>query len=417
MRVLPKLQEGDLRSGVLGVNLQPGSRFGQPASVVGVRPNSPAAKAGFQAGDRIVEVDRQPIERLVQLRAALNSRYAGERIQFVVMRGDQRVDLESQLVAELQPYQHPFLGILPQRNTGDSQGIVVRYVYPNSPAANAGIVAGDVLTALAGEPVASVEQAWRQLSALMPGDTAEITFRHGEQGQQRQVALAPLPEEVPAELPPDGAQPAADQQAPPVGRVQIKLAEFANECLAYVPDNFRPGVPHGLLLWLHGPGGYQADELVARWKPVCDQFHLILVAPSAADPAAWQPAELEFIKRALARAIDEYAVDRARVVAAGEATGAVLAYVLAFNVRDQLRGVVAINGTAGRLVDNEPLQRLAIVVADSNKSRFREQSRATVEKLRTQKFPVTEIELGEADKLDAEQLQQIGRWIDALDRI
>lgn len=417
-RMLPRLREADLHPGILGVNLKPGSTFGEPAVVLGVRPNSPAAKAGFQAADQIVEIDGQPVERQVQMRSLMIPRYAGDTVQFVVLRGEERIAIEAELVAELQPYQHPFLGILPMRASDDGAGITVRSVYDDSPAALAGIRPGDVVTHLAGQQIGSVDQAWQVLSAFGPSAAIAVTYRRGEEQQQREVVLTSIPESVPSELPPAYEQLAEVEVRQGVGRVQIKLPEFANDCLAYVPASYGQGVPQGLVLWLHGAGGYEADALVERWKPICDEFGLILVAPKAAEPAAWQPTELDFVKRALGHVSDQYGVDRARIVAAGEQAGAVLAYVMAFQAREQIRGVVAINGAAaGRLGENEPLQRLAFYVADSEQSRFRQQSLATIEKLRDMKYPVTIRERAEDRSLSADELQEVGRWIDSLDRI
>lgn len=420
LRVLPKLREGDLRSGVLGVNLKAGSMFGEPAELLGVRPNSPAAKAGLKAGDVIVEIEGQPVERQAQLKSLINPRYAGETLALAVKRGDERLTFSAELVAELQPYAHPFLGVLPLRSAAPTnQGIPVRYVYPASPAAQAGIQPGDVITKLAGGEVANLATAWEKLSALGPGESLAVTFRRGTESREATVTLASLPESIPAELPPAHEERPAAENRPALGQTELSLAEFPNKCLVYIPEDFEATVPHGIVLWLHGAGGISADELIARWKPVCEARDLILVAPQSADPAAWKPTELEFIKKALAQAIKQYAADPARVVAAGEGGGGVLAYVIGFADREHVRGIVAVNGAAaGRVAENEPLQRLAIYAADAAKSRFQEQSQATIKKLRELKFPVTTRDLGEAERsLSADELLEVGRWIDTLDRL
>jgi serine protease Do len=420
-QMLPRLKEGDLRPGLLGVSLKAGSLFGQPATIASVRPNSPAAKAGLKAGDRITAVDGQPVEWLAQLRSRLNPRYAGETIELAVLRGDESLKMSVDLVAELQPYANPFLGILPLRDA-TAEGIRVRYVYPDSPAATAGLAAGDLLLSLAGQTVNTPQQAWDKFAALEPGQKITIRYRHGDEDVARNVVLATLPVGVAEELPPARDTSKADDakaQAIRAGRIEIKIPEFANNCLAYVPSTYDSRVAHGVVLWLHGAEGYDKDQLLGAWQSVCDSRDLILVAPQAADPAAWQPAELDFIAKALRQVKSTYSIDPARVVAAGEGVGAVLAYVTAFKERDAIRGVVAVNGApASAVPENDPIYRLAVYAATAAGSRFAKPAHAAIERFRELKYPVTTKDLGPEDRgLKPKELLEVGRWIDTLDRI
>jgi serine protease Do len=189
--VLPRLKAGeDLHPGIMGVSFSGKDMYGQPATIVTCRPNSPAAKAGLKAGDRIIEIDGQPIERQVQLRQQINRRYAGDTLRVVVMRGEERIPHEITLVDHLDPYQRAFLGVLPMRelspvdahtsekpatdktepekssdkpaDKADASkpvakpvGVVVRYVYPDSPAAKAGLKAGDKIVSIDGAQIAN----------------------------------------------------------------------------------------------------------------------------------------------------------------------------------------------------------------------------------------------------------------------
>ena len=47
----------------------------------------------------------------------------------------------------------------------------------------------------------------------------------------------------------------AERKGLEVGTVKLKIAEFPNEAFAYVPENYNPNVPYGLVVWLHGDGG------------------------------------------------------------------------------------------------------------------------------------------------------------------
>src|SRR5690606_9400360 len=54
---LPKLKAGeDLHRGLLGITMKPGDPYVQPAVISSARAKSPAREAGFQPGDKIIEV-------------------------------------------------------------------------------------------------------------------------------------------------------------------------------------------------------------------------------------------------------------------------------------------------------------------------------------------------------------------------
>ncbi len=132
--VLPRLTRGeDLKPGIIGVSFNGRDLYGKQPVIASCRPNSPAAKAGFKAGDKIVEIDGKSIERQAQLREQVNRHYAGDTINVVVMRGDERLERAIPLADTLEPYARPFLGLLPERHVpDDAAGVVVRYVYPEA---------------------------------------------------------------------------------------------------------------------------------------------------------------------------------------------------------------------------------------------------------------------------------------------
>ena len=143
--ILPRLKQGrDLYTGLAGVSLRSDELFLGEAVIAACRARSPAAKAGLRAGDRVVEIGGRKIARSAELKEELSRRYAGDKVAVVALRGAQRIAAEVELVAKLAPYQPPLLGVLPMR-TESQDGVAVRYVYPQSPAAGAGIAAGDVL--------------------------------------------------------------------------------------------------------------------------------------------------------------------------------------------------------------------------------------------------------------------------------
>jgi regulator of sigma E protease len=117
----------------------------KPVVVSSVEPDSPAAKAGFQAGDRVIRIEdtQQPTWEQFAFSAAL---YSEHPIDIAVMRGDQVVHLK--LHAELKN-NDPYQGLNPKDT--------VIEVSPGLPAQKAGLLNGDDIVSINGEKMASMQ--------------------------------------------------------------------------------------------------------------------------------------------------------------------------------------------------------------------------------------------------------------------
>ncbi len=420
---LDKLKRGqELHPGLLGITLKGNDIYADPAEVAACQPKSPARQAGLQAGDRIVEVDGVKVVRQSQLRHALGPRYAGDQVKLAILRGDQRVELTVTLTGKLEPYENPFLGLLPDRSPSAKPGIAVRYVYPDSPAADGGILPEDRLVRLAEKPVTDVASAWEILGSYEPKQKVKLTVERGIETKEFELEFASLPTAVPENLP-AARKPVetAPGDRPPVGEVSIKLPEETNECLAYVPDNYHPDVAYGVVLWLHEPGGFDRRKLVDAWKDHCRANDLILLAPQAADPNRWLPTEVDFVRKTLDDVLSKYRIDRTRIVACGHQAGGAMAMLTAFSHRSLIRAA-AVTDTAlpGRLqvAANDPIERLAIFITIAEKSDAAQRIQGQVTRLQEMKYSVIlQKNPGDPRPLDDKEQAALVRWIDTLDRL
>ena len=98
--------------------------------------------------------------------------------------------------------QHAFMGIQPgeltpeiaqQLGVSQTEGVAVLDVVEGGPAAKAGLRPGDVITAVDGKQVASVEDFLAVLRPHKPGDTVTVTFLRGDASQSTDVTLADRP--------------------------------------------------------------------------------------------------------------------------------------------------------------------------------------------------------------------------------
>ncbi len=429
---LSQLKEGkDIYPGIIGVSLRAGNQYADPAVIGVVRANSPAYRAGFKPEDTIVEINGQKIVRQVQVKLALGPYYAGETVRVAVTRGKQRIERELELIEKLEPYSRPFLGVLPLRVASEEDekpepGVGVRYVYSGSGASVAGLEPGDRILAVDGKPIADRRALREAIAGHVAETKIKIKFRRGKNEINAEADLGSLPEVIPDKLPPamPKRKPYIGKQ-PPTGRQSLKLAEFKNECVYYVPEGYDPAVPQGLVVWLHEPGGLQNDEavdkLLERWRPICAARDLILIAPKSLDSTKWEPAsEAAFVTKVIEKLRSDYNIDDTRIVAQGYQGGGAMAYYLAFNQRDVIRGAAAIDApVAGRPPEHDPAHPLAFFVTTAKKGRTPEKNiQAAIGQLRNLKYPVSVIDQGDkARDLDDKELQQCVDWLDSLDRI
>lgn len=142
-----------------------------PAAVVGdVLRDSPAARAGLEAGDRVLSIDGEPMRYWEDVEARVEAS-PGRTLTLRVERRGKPVDVP----------------LVPEADAGGRRGQVgivaapflpqVGVIDPGSPAARAGLVTGDLVTAVDGAPVAS----WAELERALGGARRlSITYLRGQ---------------------------------------------------------------------------------------------------------------------------------------------------------------------------------------------------------------------------------------------
>ena len=209
-------------------------------------PDSPAAKAGLKERDVITELNGQGVEGTAQFRRMIREIPAGRIAQLTVLREGRAQNINVTLgkqelpraggmmripspgafsirvpsveglpeVAELGDLNsfgiaglgQPRLGIDAEDLQGDlgtyfgapeGEGVLVRRVFSDSPAAKAGLKAGDVITSVNGKPVRRV----RELREELKGTTEEKSLKVGLLRNKNQMTLdVQLPPRVKKEI-------------------------------------------------------------------------------------------------------------------------------------------------------------------------------------------------------------------------
>jgi poly(3-hydroxybutyrate) depolymerase len=180
------------------------------------------------------------------------------------------------------------------------------------------------------------------------------------------------------------------------------------------------------VIHLSADGAYDADAVVASYQPLCDAHDLILLAPQTVPPAdatarrRWDPTrDVPYIGKLLEQLAETYRIDRTRVAVHGYQGGGAMGFVLAVRSRDWIRGVAAIDSLpAQRPPENEPTHRLAFYLGMPQKGTTAATRETVLELLRGMKYPVTAMQLGEESRpLNDQELSELVRWIDTLDRL
>jgi S1-C subfamily serine protease/predicted esterase len=450
---LPALKGGkDLRRGLLGINPKDSDAYTTKPVIGAVAPDSAAARAGIQVGDTVVSIDGKPTPNFSSVQHALGPKYEGDPIAVTVLRDGKEVEFAEVVLQGTQTaYVNPFFGMLPLRDD-PAPGVPVRFVYPDSPAAAAGLKEGDrvmkVGTGKTLAPVRDRQQLAAALAQFPPGSevTVEVKRKEGDKTETLTAKLTTVPDAVPAKLPmPSSAGKALEgrpkdkggELLPKLGKEPEpqKKAEkeetgflkrtdeaLGREHWLYVPESYDPNVSHGLIVWFHpaGQGGKDGERTAAAFKEFCETHHFILMGPRSANPEGWAASETELVVRDVRKVLGRYTIDPARVVAHGMGNGGQMAFYLGFQARDVFRGVAAVGAALGTAPkENVANQPLAFFVAVGDKDPLLSEVKAGRDALAERRFPVAYREVKDAGKeyLDAEAFEALLNWLDSLDRM
>lgn len=182
------LRYGEVRPAYTGLIVGPSEAPG--ARVVGVVPESPAAKADLRVGDIIVDLGGQEVKDASTFRQLQRALIPGRSRRLLVARkGGRRSSVELEVrELDLGRASQVALERLGLRYALRDRRLVLVEVAPRSDAARKGIRAGDILLGLAGRRLRTEEELERLLAALWDAD--QVTVIVGRGGRAYSVPLA-----------------------------------------------------------------------------------------------------------------------------------------------------------------------------------------------------------------------------------
>ena len=216
--LIPQLQTGRVSRGVIGVSVSPvpadaleefGLKDRRGALVGTVSRGKPAAKAGIEPGDIILEFNGKGVKNRDELVATVVSTKPGSTVPVKILR-DKQEKTVSLTVEELdlddegnraveqrtstEPDEEPSQGFgvtlsvltpdtAKRLRAADAQGVLVSDVEQGSPAFRAGLVRGDIITRVNRQAVRTPQEASRALAQVPSGGTAFLLVLRGGQEQ------------------------------------------------------------------------------------------------------------------------------------------------------------------------------------------------------------------------------------------
>ena len=374
----------------------------------------------------IVSLDGKETERQAQFKHALGPLYAKQETTISVRRGDKTLDLKATLTDKLEPFEPVAIGVAINET---SDGLKVRWVEPDSPAAEAGVEVGDLIKEVDEVSVKKRADLALQIGAIATDKGVSLKLEREGKEQilgfktgKRNATIPPF--EEPAERPGDAKS------------SELIVAEAPNECLVIKPtspddeeklrqkmrgqflgddadgeeadDADRPAI----LVWLLPAGKFDRKQIEKDWQDVCQQQNTILLAIGAADATKWTPQEMAVVGRAVSTLSKETKFDQRRVVIGGRGNGGTMASIVCFSQARNFQGLILQEASVSAQIPTirtSPVAPMMVLVTEPEKESRAAAQRKSLKPVIESKTPVEQVM-----RLTSERILT---WVNFVDRL
>ena len=153
-------------------------------AVTSVTADAPAGKAGLKEGDLVNAIDGVEVKTYEALIEEFRKKSPNDKSKLAITRGKDKKELE--LTFAPRPEDRPMLGLTPEEAEG---GLRLSEVQELGPAAKAGLLVGDVVTALDEAPVKTQTDLRQILSNKKVGDKVKVGYSRSMEKKSVDVTL------------------------------------------------------------------------------------------------------------------------------------------------------------------------------------------------------------------------------------
>lgn len=169
------IEHGEVRRGRLGIgirdltpDLAEALKLGElrGAVIASIEPGSPAQRAGLQVGDVVTAIGGRAVQGATDLRNRIGLTPVGSTISFTIKRGSSERVVSAKIASETgasadlsgTPLDgaHMRAASVNEARQPGAPGVLIESITPSSPAARAGLRAGDLIVAVNRSPVSSL---------------------------------------------------------------------------------------------------------------------------------------------------------------------------------------------------------------------------------------------------------------------
>ncbi len=167
------------------------------ARLTQVIPDSPAAKAGLQAGDLVAAVGEKPTASFDDILGHLRGSRPGQKVALKVARGEQTLTIEATLASR--PGSGRGIGAGPGGVwlgvTGEAREgkVELTEVVPEGPAAKAGLASGDIIVEVDGKAVSDFDDLVSEIRGRQARDRVNLRVARGRETKDFAVELEERP--------------------------------------------------------------------------------------------------------------------------------------------------------------------------------------------------------------------------------
>lgn len=407
MQRIDTLKSGeDLVTGQLGVSFAGKNIFADDCKVAFCNGSSPAGKAGIRPNDVIVNLNGIKTKRQAQLKHALGPLYAGDEVKITVRRGDKKIDFKAKLVDELDVFTPVGIGLAANKTP---DGIKVRAVETDSPAAKAGIEVGDLIEKANGATINKLADLVLQIAATAEGRQFLMSINRDGDSKDVKLTMALRNSSIPPFVEPAKAETEAES-------FELEIAEAPNQCLAIKPsateDADSPKQSPAILVWLLPAGEFDRKKIEQNWKAECQNQNTVLLAIASADDKKWIGEEANVIRNAINTLAKQVKFDRRRVVIGGQGNGGTMASIICFRQARSFQGLVLesaeLSSQAPKITTSPVAPMMVLVTEPEDEKRIAAQ-RKSLTPIVESKTPIKKVA-----RLSSERVLA---WVNFVDRL